>query len=70
MKKLFGRSLCVASLALILALTFVACGSSSQSSGGSSSTTVHLGYFPNVTHAVALVGVARGTFQSALGSSA
>ena len=69
-KKPFGRSLCVASLALILALTFVACGSSSQSSGGSSSTTVHLGYFPNVTHAVALVGVARGTFQSALGSSA
>src|SRR5438309_5948702 len=70
MKKPFGRSLCVASLALILALTFVACGSSSQSSGGGSSTTVHLGYFPNVTHAVALVGVARGTFQSALGSSA
>ncbi len=69
-KKPFGRSLCLASLALILALTFVACGSPSQSSGGGSSTTVHLGYFPNVTHAVALVGVARGTFQSALGSSA
>lgn len=28
-----------------------------------------LGYFPNVTHAAALVGVARGTFQSALGPS-
>src|SRR5437016_4993355 len=70
MKKPFGRGLCIASLALILALTFVACGSSSQSSSSGSSTTVHLGYFPNVTHAVALVGVARGTFQSALGSSA
>jgi NitT/TauT family transport system substrate-binding protein len=31
--------------------------------------TVRLGYFPNLTHAVALVGVARGTFQKALGSN-
>jgi NitT/TauT family transport system substrate-binding protein len=30
---------------------------------------VHLGYFPNITHAVALVGVARGTFKQALGSN-
>jgi NitT/TauT family transport system substrate-binding protein len=30
---------------------------------------VRLGYFPNLTHAVALVGVARGTFQKALGSN-
>jgi NitT/TauT family transport system substrate-binding protein len=29
--------------------------------------TVRLGYFPNVTHAPALVGVAEGTFASALG---
>lgn len=31
------------------------------------STTVRLAYFPNLTHAVALVGTARGTFQEALG---
>lgn len=30
---------------------------------------VRLAYFPNVTHAPALVGVARGEFQSALGAS-
>ena len=29
--------------------------------------TVRLGYFPNVTHAPALVGVAEGTFSAALG---
>ncbi len=29
--------------------------------------TVRLGYFPNVTHAPALVGVAEGTFSTALG---
>ncbi|NTU85125.1 MAG: ABC transporter substrate-binding protein, partial [Chloroflexales bacterium] len=29
--------------------------------------TVRLAYFPNLTHAVALVGAAKGTFQEALG---
>jgi NitT/TauT family transport system substrate-binding protein len=29
--------------------------------------TLHLAYFPNLTHAVALVGTAKGTFQQALG---
>src|SRR6185295_18599696 len=28
--------------------------------------TVHLAYFPNVTHATALVGTARGTFAEAV----
>ncbi|WP_291426402.1 ABC transporter substrate-binding protein [Deinococcus sp.] len=31
--------------------------------------TLRLGYFPNLTHAAALVGVGRGTFQKALGST-
>lgn len=31
------------------------------------SGTVRLGYFPNVTHAPALVGIAEGTFTAALG---
>ena len=29
--------------------------------------TLHLGYFPNFTHAPAIVGLARGTFKEALG---
>src|SRR5947209_5166168 len=69
MKKPFERSFWLATLALLLTLTFAACGGSAQSSNGSGQTVVHLGYFPNVTHAVAIVGVARGTFQSALGSN-
>jgi NitT/TauT family transport system substrate-binding protein len=47
----------------MLVLTLVACGSGSNSGP----VTVRLGYFPNLTHAVALVGVARGTFKAALG---
>ena len=34
---------------------------------GSQPTSLRLGYFPNVTHATALVGVANGTFQKAIG---
>ena len=49
----------------ILATSLAACGSATANSGP---VTVHLGYFPNLTHAVALVGLQRGTFQSALGS--
>src|SRR5450759_3157960 len=69
MKKPFERSLWLAALALLFTLTLGACGGSAQSSNGSGQTVVNLGYFPNVTHAVAIVGVARGTFQSALGSN-
>jgi NitT/TauT family transport system substrate-binding protein len=34
---------------------------------GGGATTVRLAYLPNLTHAVALVGTAKGTFQEALG---
>jgi NitT/TauT family transport system substrate-binding protein len=58
-------------LLLLFSLTLGACGESTTSSTNQSSgpTTVHLAYFPNLTHAVALVGVARGTFQKAIGSN-
>ncbi len=62
-----------------------ACGSSSATSstpaaGGTAASpadirtssgpvTLHLGYFPNVTHAQPIVGLARGTFQQALGAN-
>jgi NitT/TauT family transport system substrate-binding protein len=63
----------ILTLFMLLTLTtflLAACGansSSGDSGDNGSSVTVHLGYFPNLTHAVALVGVARGTFQQALG---
>ena len=31
--------------------------------------TVHFGYFPNITHAQAVIGIADGTFQRVLGSN-
>ncbi len=55
---------------IILALALVACGNNDTSTKKptkeSPPTTVKLGYFPNITHAVALVGVDRGTFKQAL----
>src|SRR5213082_960642 len=67
MKKLFAHGWRITVLSLMLALAFVACGS--QSSSNSGPVTLNLGYFPNLTHAVALVGVERGTFQKVLGSN-
>ena len=70
MKILSLRDLRVVVLLALLTLTLIACSSNTSSSnGGSASVTVRLGYFPNLTHAVALVGVARGTFQKALGTN-
>src|SRR5438876_8907172 len=67
MKKLFAHGWRITVLSLILALAFVACGSQSSSNNGP--VTVQLGHFPNLTDAVAVVGVERGTFKSALGSN-
>jgi len=36
---------------------------------GSGAETLRLGYFPNVTHAAAVLGVKNGTFQEALGDT-
>ncbi|HAP76801.1 MAG TPA: sulfonate ABC transporter substrate-binding protein [Acidimicrobiaceae bacterium] len=49
-------------------LPLVAGCSSDEAADGSATHTVRLGFFPNVTHAPALVGVAQGTFAEALGS--
>ncbi|MCU1616368.1 MAG: hypothetical protein JWO98_3908 [Frankiales bacterium] len=56
-----------AALALLAGVgTLSACGSGSGASG--SSTEVRLGYFPNITHATALVGVQKGFFAKHLGA--
>ena len=54
-------------LALLLSLVLVGCGSQTSNGSNNGPVTLNLGYFPNLTHAVALVGVGRGTFQNALG---
>src|SRR5579884_901191 len=61
------RYLQVIGLFIMLALALAGCGSHGNSSSGP--VTLNLAYYPNITHAVALVGVARGTFQQELGSN-
>jgi len=52
----------LAPVAAAAALALAACGS-----GDGSTQTLRLGYFPNVTHAPAIIGDARGFFTAALG---
>jgi NitT/TauT family transport system substrate-binding protein len=76
-----SRLLALVALSLLVAVLAAACGSTSAKTtagaatkGGSSGTlamsgapvTVRLGYYPNVTHAPALVGVQEGLFKAAL----
>jgi sulfonate transport system substrate-binding protein len=55
-------------ITLLMLLLLASCGSQNPTTS-SGQLIVRLGYFPNLTHAVALVGVERGTFQQALGSN-
>ena len=51
-------------LLVVLAILLAACGGDG---GGAEATTLRLGYFPNVTHAPAIVGDRQGFFADALG---
>jgi NitT/TauT family transport system substrate-binding protein len=63
------RSLALAATALLAATGLSACGNDdSAASSGGEAATLRLGYFPNITHAPALVGVKNNFFADALGS--
>ena len=53
----------------VAGLLVAACGAnaSQPSTASTGPVTLRLGYFPNVTHATAIVGIANGTFAQALG---
>jgi len=54
----------IPALLALLAILLAACGGDG---GGAEATTLRLGYFPNVTHAPAIVGERQGFFTDALG---
>lgn len=64
------RYISLATLIFVLTGLLVACSQNDPSGSGApnSATSLRLGYFPNLTHAAALVAVERGSFQEALGS--
>lgn len=66
------RAVALAAAALATAGGVAACGSNSTPSAGSAPGTasaLRLGYFPNITHATALVGVAQGLYAKRLGAT-
>jgi NitT/TauT family transport system substrate-binding protein len=64
------RALAVTATTLLAATTLAACGSDEEAGAkGGDTGTLRLGYFPNITHAPALVGVKNGLFQEALGTT-
>jgi len=66
------RALALAATALITATALTACGKDddkSSAAGTGEASAIRLGYFPNITHAPALIGVDKGFFQDALGST-
>ena len=65
----------IAAVVVVAGLVLAGCGSSGGSAGSTSGSasagagTLRLGYFANVTHAAAVLGVADGSFQKALGAT-
>lgn len=65
--KLIQRIIAVAVACAAAAFGLAACSSGSSASG--SSNELRLGYFPNITHALPLLGVSNGEYQKALGDT-
>jgi sulfonate transport system substrate-binding protein len=65
------RALALAATALLASTALVACGGDDDSGASASgeAKTLRLGFFPNITHAPALVGVNKNLFQQALGGT-
>lgn len=70
LRGLTGRITAAALAALVTAGALGACGDGGGTGdGGGSGAPLRLGYFPNITHATALVGVEKGIFAKHLGTA-
>jgi NitT/TauT family transport system substrate-binding protein len=67
-RRLRGRTAATALVVLAGAATLSACGDDGDSGPGWSGP-LRLGYFPNITHATALVGIDKGIFAEHLGTA-
>lgn len=65
--KRIQRIVAVAVASAVAAFGLAAC--SPGAAAGGSSEELRLGYFPNITHALPLLGVSNGDFQQALGAT-
>jgi NitT/TauT family transport system substrate-binding protein len=54
---------------ILLAVVVSGCGLQAASAPGTEKVEVRLGYFPNLTHATALYGMAKGMFEARLAES-
>jgi NitT/TauT family transport system substrate-binding protein len=64
------RALALAAAAVLAGTALAACGGGAdKASASGEASAIRLGYFPNITHAPALIGVNKGFFQTALGST-
>ncbi len=70
MKSFNIRNLAVAAAGIVIVAILGACGSSQAADpSDTGALTIRLGYFPNLTHASAMVALNKGFFASALGSN-
>ncbi len=64
-----SRTVAAASAATVVAVSLAGCTGAGAAQPGGPAGVVRLGYFPNVTHAVAIVADKEGYFQAHLGST-
>jgi len=63
------RALALTAAAVLATTALSACGGDDEAATGGEASALRLGYFPNITHAPALIGVKNGLFQQALGTT-
>lgn len=63
------RALRLGAALAVLTIAAIACGGDSGASKDSGPVALRLGYFPNLTHAPAIIGLDKGYFKEALGST-